>query len=386
MGTMRNPVISLLCLTCLAMATPLLAAKSAKSYLLFAGTYTQKESKGIYAWRFSAVTGKVEALGLAAETVNPSYLVVHPSGKTLYAVNEVDAFLGRKSGAVSAFSVDRATGRLMLLNQVASRGADPCHLALNRSGRHLFVANYTGGNVAVLPIEADGRLKEASGFVQHVGTVVDAKRQGAPHAHAVTLSPDERFAFVADLGLDRIFSYRFDAAKGTLSPNEVPFARVAPVAGPRHFVFHPAGRLAYAINELQSSVTAFAFDSKRGALLELQTVSTLPADAKGENDCAEILIHPNGRLLFGSNRGHDSIAVFGIGARGHLTHLGSVPTGGRTPRHIALDPTGAYLFAENQESNNVVLFRVDAKTGRLTPTGVTFPVAAPVCLAFLAVE
>ncbi|WLT32958.1 lactonase family protein [Geothrix sp. PMB-07] len=386
---MPSPFTCLLALASLASSSVCAGPKpelKAKSFLLFAGTYTQKESKGIYAWRFNAATGEVEALGLAAETVNPSFLVLHPNGKTLYAVNEVDSFQGQRSGAVSAFSVDRATGRLALLNQVASGGADPCHLALDRSGRHLFVANYTGGSVAVLPLEMDGRLKEASDLVQHVGTVVDPKRQGAPHAHAVTLSPDERFAFVTDLGLDRIFSYRFDATKGTLSPNEVPFARVAPGAGPRHFTFHPAGRLAYAINELQSSVTAFAFDPKLGALLELQTTSTLPAEAKGENDCAEILIHPNGKFLYGSNRGHDSLAVFGIGPGGLISPLEYVPTGGRTPRHFAMDPTGAYLFAENQASNNVVLFRVDAKTGRVTPTGKTFSVGAPVCLTFMSLD
>lgn len=388
---MPFPFNRFLALTCLASlgfsADPKPQAKQqAKSFLLFAGTYTQKESKGIYAWRFHAATGKAEALGLVAESVNPSFLALHPNGKVLYAVNEVDAFQGQKSGAVSAFSLDRATGRLAQLNQVASRGADPCHLILDRSGQHLFVANYTGGNAALLPIGPDGSLKEATGFVQHEGTVVDPKRQGAPHAHAVTLSPDECFAFVADLGLDRIFIYRFHAAEGTLTPNEPPFARVAPGAGPRHFAFHPAGRFAYAINELQSSVTVFSFDPERGALLELQTASTLPAGAKGGNDCAEILIHPNGKFLYGSNRGHDSIAVFRIGARGSLRLLECVPTGGRTPRHFALDPTGAYLFAENQESNDVTLFRVDAESGHLEPTGETLFVPAPACLAFLALE
>lgn len=357
---------------------------SSPEYLVYIGTYTGPKSQGIYAYRFDAATGRLNSLGLAATTVNPSFLAVHPNGRFLYAVNEITDYQGRKSGSISAFALDRRTGKLAFLNQVPSRGADPCHLVVDKTGKSVLVANYTGGSVAVFPLGRDGRLGEASAFVQHTGSSVNPERQQGPHAHSINLSPDDRFAIVADLGLDKLLVYRFDAAERTLTANQPPFASVRPGAGPRHFAYGPNGKFAYVINEMASTVTAFSYDSAAGVLRELQTVSTLPADFQGENTTAEVEVDSAGRFLYGSNRGHDSIAVFAIDAlKGTLTPVERVSTQGKEPRHFQIDPTGAYLFAANQNSDNLVVFRVDPATGRLTPTGVVEEVPAPVCVLFV---
>jgi 6-phosphogluconolactonase len=356
-------------------------------YIVYIGTYTGKESKGIYAYRFVPKTGRLVSLGLVAETVNPSWLTVHPNQRFLYAANEIGDYDGGKSGAISAFAIDRKSGKLTFLNQVASRGADPCHAVVDETGKNLLVANYTGGNIAVFPVLDDGRLGKASAFVQHTGFSVNPQRQAGPHAHSIVLSTDNRFAMVADLGLDRVLVYRFDATKGSLEANNPAFAMVHPGAGPRHFAFHPSGRFAYAINEMQSTVSAFAYDAASGALKELQTLSTLPKDYSGKNDTAEVQVHPGGKFLYGSNRGNDSIAVFAIDVgKGTLTPVENVPTQGKTPRNFAFDPTGSYLFAANQDSGNIAIFRIDAKTGRLTPTGQELEVPTPVCVRFVAVD
>jgi 6-phosphogluconolactonase len=354
-------------------------------HLVYFGTYTRGSSKGIYVSRFSAVTGKLTPPELAAETANASFLAIHPNGRFLYAVNETSSFQGQKSGSVSAFSIDRATGKLTLLNQVSSRGATPAHLTVDRSGKDVLVANYGGGSVAVLPVKEDGSLAEASasGFVQHTGKGA-TKRQSGPNAHSVNMSPDNRFAIVADLGLDKVFVYRFDPVKGSLEANEPPFVQVAPGSGPRMFMFEPKGRFGYVINELGSTITAFAYNAKAGSLKELQTITTLPKDYTGRNATAEIQVHPTGRFVYGSNRGPDSIAVFSVDARkATLTPVEIVPTQGKEPRNFAIDPTGSFIFAANQNSNNVVLFRIDLKTGRLTPAGSVVEVGSPVCVKFL---
>jgi 6-phosphogluconolactonase len=362
---------------------------STGTYLVYVGTYTEdgSKSKGIYAYRYDAQKQEVTPLGLAAETTNPSWLTIHPSGRFLYAVNEVAHYKGPNSGGLSAFSIDRITGKLTFLNQVASRGADPCYATVDRTGRHVMVANYTGGSVAVFPVLADGRLGDASDVVQHAGHGANPERQEGPHAHSVDLSPDNRFAFVDDLGLDELLVYKFDSAKGRLTPNDPPFARLDPGAGPRHFALHPLGKFAYVLTEMHSTVNVFAANLQAGSFERVQTVSTLPADYKGKNDAAELQIHPSGKFLFASNREHDSIAGFGIDAdNGTLTPLGYTPTQGKTPRSFAIDPSGKLLFAANQASNSIVLFQIDGKTGRLTPTGQALEVAAPVCVKFVAVE
>jgi 6-phosphogluconolactonase len=362
-------------------------AATKSQYLVYVGTYTENKSKGIYAYRFDADTGQLSSLGLAAESVNPSFLASDPSRRFLFAVNEISKYEGRSSGGVSAFAIDQGTGKLTFLNEVPSRGAGPCHVAVDNTGKYVLVANYEGGSLAVFPILKDGRLGESTAFVQHHGASIDPQRQEGPHAHSVYLSPDNRFALCADLGLDEVLVYRFDAEKGTLAPNNPPFAKVNPGAGPRHFAFHPNGKFGYAIDEMQSTVTALSYEPSSGALHVLQTVTTLPKDFQGENTAAEVFVHPSGKFLYGSNRGHDSIAMFTInGRKGTLTPNGYALTLGKTPRNFALDPTGSFLFAANQDSDSVVEFRIDQNTGRLTPTGQVLEVPSPVCVTFVPIE
>jgi len=388
--------IQCICLVLAALSAPFLSTLYARAtatagskgqYLVYIGTYTEKESKGIYAYRLDPGTGQLSSLGLAAESVNPSFLAVDPSRRFLYAVNEISKYEGRSSGGVSAFAIDLGTGKLTFLNEVSSRGAGPCHIAVDKTGKYVLVANYEGGSLAVFPILKGGRLGEASAFVQHKGASFNPQRQEGPHAHSVCLSPDNRFLLSADLGLDEVLVYRFDAVNGTLAPNSPPFARVNPGAGPRHFAFHTSGRFGYVIDELQSTVTVFSYEPTSGALHMLQTVSTLPKEFEGENTAAEVQVHPSGKFLYGSNRGHDSIAMFTINNRiGTLTPNGHILTLGKTPRNFALDPTGAYLFAANQDSDSIVQFRIDPNTGRLTPSGQVLQVPAPVCVIFVATQ
>jgi len=376
------------------------AATQAKAgkYLFYVGTYTEDEgkatkSKGIYAYRYDAKTGDIASLGVAAEATNPSFIAVHPGGRFLYAVNEISNYKGANSGGVSAFSIDRdkrgrATGKLTLLNEVPSRGAGPCYIAIDRTGRYVLVANYDGGSVAVFPIQPDGSLGEASAFVQHTGHGADPERQERPHAHSIDLSADNRLAFVDDLGLDELLVYRFDPAKGALTPNDPPFTKIDAGSGPRHFALRPDEKFAYVVSEMKGTVTVLSNDARTGTLRPLQTISTLPKDFNGAIEDAEIEVHPSGRFLYASNRGGgNSIALYAIDRdKGTLALVDITPTLGKTPRHFEIDPTGNYLFAENSESNNIVVFRIDQKTGRLTPTGKVLDVPSPVCLKFLKVE
>jgi len=355
----------------------------AGSCWVYVGTYTRGESKGIYLLRLDEATGRLESLGVAGEVANPSFLAIHPTRPLLYAVGELADFAGKKAGAVSAFSIGE-TGKLTLLNQQSSGGPGPCHVAVDRAGRNVLVANYSGGSVACLPIQPDGRLGEATSFIQHEGSSVNSRRQKEPHAHSINLDAAGRFAFVADLGLDKILVYRFDAERGQLTPNDPPAASVAPGAGPRHFAFHPSGRWAYVINEMGCTVTAFAYDAQRGVLQPLQSVSTLPAGFTGTSYTAEVQVHPSGKFLYGSNRGDDSIAVFRIDPEsGRLTPAGHQSTEGKTPRNFGIDPTGRWLLAANQDSDNVVVLRIDPERGTLQETGRSIGVPAPVCVKFV---
>ncbi len=350
---------------------------------VYFGTYSGGKSKGIYVGELDLKSGSLQNVTLAAETKNPSFLAIHPSGKFVYAVGEMDQFDGKKSGAVSAYARDVATGKLTLLNQQPSQGQGPCHIAVDAAGKFAFVANYSSGTAGAFPIGDDGKLGEASAAVKHTGKSVNPQRQQAPYAHSINLDPANRFAFVADLGIDKVMIYRFDAGKGTLTANDPPSVSVPPGGGPRHFAFHPNGKFAYVINEMGSTVTAFTFDATKGSLTEIQTISTLPADFQGNTSTAEVQVHPSGKFLYGSNRGHDSIAIFGIdGATGKLAPIGHESTQGKVPRNFGIDPTGTWLLAANQNSDSVVVFRIDSKTGTLKPTGQTVEVGKPVCVKF----
>ncbi|MCW5980631.1 MAG: lactonase family protein [Bryobacteraceae bacterium] len=369
----------------LALLAPLLPAAE---YFVYFGTYTRPEGgKGIYVARFDSTTGKVGEPTLAAETSNPSFVAIHPNHRFLYAVSESYGQGGEKAGAVTSFAIDRATGKLKSLNTVSSKGGGPCHLNVDKTGKCVSVANYGTGSVAALPIKEDGTLGEATAFIQHAGSSADPKRQRGPHAHSVNYSADNRFLIAADLGLDQVIVYRFDPAKCSLAANDPPYAKVNGGAGPRHFTFHPKGRFAYAINEMQNTVTAFSWDAAKGALKEIQTISTLPDGYSSTSYTAEVVAHPSGKFLYGSNRGHDSIAVFTVDAsKGTLKPVEQTSTQGKVPRNFNIDPTGAWLFAANQDTDNVVMFKIDQQTGRLSPTGQVVKVFAPVCVRFLPVE
>jgi 6-phosphogluconolactonase len=350
---------------------------AAQDWNVYVGTYTSGPSKGIYAYKFDRSTGKLTPTGLAGESSNPSFLAVHPSQRYLYAVNEND------TGMVSAFAIE-TSGKLKALNQVSSKGSGPCHLSVDRTGKWLFVANYNSGSVAAFPINADGSLGEASATDQHSGKSVNPGRQSGPHAHVATISPDNRFVWVCDLGLDEVFSYRIDPAKGGMTPNDPPFAKVEPGSGPRHVVFRNDSKFAYVETEMAATVTVFSYDADKGTMKQVQVISTLPESYAGTKSGAEIALHPNSQFLYTSNRGHDSITTFKVdAAKGTLVFLGTTPTQGKTPRNFVIDPSGNYLFAANQDSNSIVAFKIDQQTGGLTPTGDKYEVGAPVSLLFV---
>ncbi len=364
-----------------ALGASAVAAPAAKPgpVTVYVGTYTDGTSRGIYRFAFDPATGATTEPVLAAEAKNPSFLALHPNGRFLYAVGEIDRFEGAKTGVVSAFAIDPKTGDLTLLNRKASEGTGPCHLVVDRTGGNVLVANYGGGTVAVLPTEADGRLKPASSVRAHEGSGPNKGRQERPHAHGIYLDAAERFAFSPDLGADRVFVYRFDAAKGTLEPHGS--APLDPGSGPRHAAFHPTGKYLYAINELLSTVTAFAYDAEKGALTPLQTTSSLPEGFSGESWTAEIAVSPDGRFVYGSNRGDDSLAVFRVdAATGRLATAGHVGVGGKTPRHFTIDPTGRFILAGHQGSGTIAVLRLDPKTGMPALVGSPVKVDKPVCL------
>jgi len=365
------------------MAVAVGAEKDNAEYRVYVGTYTDGDSEGIYRLALDRSTGRLTRQGVVSGVTNPSFLAIHPNRRFLYAVNEVGKFRGKSSGAVSAFAIDGKTGDLKFLNQHPSGGAAPCHLVVNRSGSHVLVANYTGGSVASLPIAKDGRLAPAVSFIQHTGSSVLDRQQG-PHAHSINLDDQNRYAVVADLGLDQVLVYQFDSGTGRLTANTPPSTTVVAGAGPRHFDFHPNHRYAYVINEINLTINAFAYDARRGVLKQLQTVRTLPAGVENTGSTADVQVHPSGRFLYGSNRGHDSIVVFAIDQNtGKLTYVEHESTGGRTPRNFGLDPAGEFLLAANQSTNSIVVFRIDPRSGALTPTGHQSNVPSPVCIKMI---
>jgi 6-phosphogluconolactonase len=361
-------------------------AASAPTFVYF-GTYTGPKtgSEGIYVSTFDPATGRLGEPKLAAPSENPSFLALHPTRPLLYAVNEVSTFEGEPAGSVSAFEIDAATGLLRALNRVSSKGGGPCHLAVDHAGRRVLVANYGGGSVASLPIGKDGRLEPASGFVQHTGAGADPKRQKGPHAHMITSDPAGRLVLAADLGLDKVLLYRLDAKTGQLVPADPPHLSTAPGAGPRHFAFSTDGKDLYVFNEIRMTITQFRTQGER--FVEGETVSSLPPGVSpGEADSgAEILAHPSGRFVYASNRGVDQLAVFARDtATGRLTLVEHVPSGGKGPRSFGIDPRGGWLVAVHQrsESGQVAVFRIDPSSGRLSPTGQTLQLGAPVSVVF----
>lgn len=350
---------------------------------IYVGTYTDAQSGGIFLYDFDENTGRMASLGVAGHAVHPSFLAFHPNRRFLYAVNETGDVKKGLSGSLSAFAIDPASGKLSMLNKQPSGGAGPCFVFVDRAGRHALTANYSSGSIAVLPIGDDGQLGPATATIQHHGHGPDPDRQKGPHAHSINLDPSGRFALAADLGLDKLFVYRFDTAHGTLQPNDPPAADVPPGSGPRHLAFHPDGKFAYLINEMGCTISVLAYDAARGAFSPLQTISTLPPNFRGQNTTAEVQVHPSGQFVYGSNRGHDSIALFRVDpATGKLTAIGHEPTQGRTPRNFAIDPTGRFLVAANQDSNNLVVFRLDPTSGQLQSLTTT-EAPKPVCVKFL---
>lgn len=350
--------------------------------------------KGISLFELDAASGELSFIKLTADSPNATWITLHPSGKYLYASNEIADFDG-KNGSVSAFSVDRNSGDLQFLNAVSSRGASPAYMSIDASGKYAFVANYFGGSIAVLPILPDGRLQPAVDFHRDEGRLgnlhaADAppgsfaiSGHDAPHPHMIHPDPKNRFVLQTDLGQDRIYVYRFDAETGKLTSAVVPFVSLPSGDGPRHFAFHPNGRWMYSIQEEASTVVFFLYDSENGELRAQQTISTLPRGYTGTNFCSEIMLSKDGRFLYAANRLHNSIAVFAVGARGHITRIGETMTEGDYPSQFNIDPSGKFLYACNQRSDQITSFRIDKMTGKLTFTGQYTPIGTPLCIAFL---
>jgi len=363
--------------------------------LVYVGTYSepilfgtgqvvQGKGKGIYSFRLDPATGQLTPHGLTENVRNPSYLCFDKARRYLYAVNELKEFEGQFGGGISAFRIDQETGALTHLNSKPSRGGDPCHIAVDRTGHFVFVANFASGSFIGYRIEADGSLGDETAFVQHEGSSVDPRRQAGPHSHAIEFDLSGRFIYVPELGLDRVMIYALDKETGAVRPAQQPWIEVSPGAGPRQLVVHPKGGFAYLINELNSTMSAYRLDPDTGALSELQTLSTLPYGFAGATSCAEVQITPDGRFLYGSNRGHDSLAIFSIDAStGRMSPIGHESTRGRIPRNFEVGPTGTFVIAANQDTDNLVPFRLDPRTGKLTPAGEAVEAPTPICVRFV---
>lgn len=363
------------------------APTPATAYWVYVGTYTDQGSQGIYVSKLDVKTGTLSTPVLAATTKNPTFLAVHPNQTALFAANEIGDFKGKRAGAVSGYTINPKTGLLTLINQESAGGDGTCHLVLDAKGKHVLCANYGGGSVTVLPLDASLKLLPSTAFIQHQGSSANPDRQKEPHAHSINLSRNNRFAYAADLGIDKILIYKFDPTKGTLVPNDPPSASLKEGAGPRHLTFNPGGNFAYVINELDSTLTGFSYDRNNGSLTEFQTLSTLPADFTGSNSTAEVQAHPSGQYLYGSNRGHHSIAVFSVDPfSGQLTLVEHQSTQGKTPRNFSIDPQGQFLLAANQDSSNIIAFKINPDTGKLTPTGQKLEVSRPVCIKFVPID
>jgi len=348
----------------------------------YVGTYTNaRKSEGIYRLFLNTATGAMRLDGLAAKSADPSFLALHPNGRVLYAVNELEQFGGKPTGAVSAFAIARESGALTPLNQLPSHGKAPCYVSVDRTGHTVLVANYVSGTIATFTVRQDGGLAEARTIVQHEGKGPDAERQEGPHAHCIITDPGNRYVIAADLGVDGVLIYNFNEKTGSISTVANGVA-TNPGAGPRHLAFHPTGRFLYVINELDSTLVVYRYDGDRGALDQVQVTAASPGGT-AKNFPADVHVSPSGRFLYGSNRGDNTVAVFSIDpSSGQLTAVQQVSTGGDWPRNFAFDPTGRFLLVANQRSDSILSFRVDGESGRLTPTGEKVDLGSPVCICF----
>lgn len=376
---MKTPLPAIIGLS-LAMLLPTLPATAA-DYFVYFGSHRSGPGRGFSLGRFDTETGVLTKPEFLLEAKEPAYFVIHPDGQHLYTCNS------GTPGGVSAYSIDPRTGALKLLNRVLAGGGDTSYITLDRTNRYALVADYDGGNIAAFALKPDFSLGDWTAFVQHTGKSVHPQRQTHAYAHSIVTDPTNRFVLVADLGVDKVFVYRFDEKTGALKANDPASVSVPPGSGARHVKFHPNGRWVYLINEIASTVIAFNWDGDKGTLTEFQNVSTLPADFTGTSTCAEVEVHPNGKFLYGTNRGHDSLAAFAIDpANGRLTPIQHISSGGKTPRNFAFDPTAKWIICTNHNSDNAVVFRVDADTGKLTQQGEPISVPAPFCERFLAVQ
>jgi 6-phosphogluconolactonase len=402
----------LLIIFALATLTKPAARAQDNDYFMYVGTYTgfkyvhhsrpfgkgEAKSKGIYVSRFHAASGELTPPELAAEIINPSFLTISPDHKYLYAISEDPLSLGPPldhSSYVSAFAIDHSTGKLRFLNRVPSSGTSTCFVSIDKTGKYVMMANFGSGSVSVVRVRDDGSLGELTSFIQDVGHSVDRGIQMEPHTHSILVSPDNKYAIVSDLGIDKVLIFNFDDKTGKLSPPDPHFATVYPGGGPRHFTFDPAGKFGYQLSEMSGIVDVFAWDPSQGTLTTVQRAHTTPHDFFGSSHSAEIEIHPNGKYLYESNRrtkseterAPDSIGVFAIDSKaGTLTPVQESPTGGVMPRNFKIDPTGEYLLSGNELSNNVVIFKIDTRTGKLTNTGREIAVDTPVCIQFVPVQ
>lgn len=371
---------SLVALTACLMS--IVSATHAADPLIFISAFAGGDDGAIHAYRLSLATGELKLAHRATDVEHPFFLALSPDAKFLYSIH-AEKFGGKDDEEVAAYAVDRETGRLKLLNRQTALGAASCYLELDSTGKTVLLANYSTGSVAALPVKADGSVAEATSFMQHAGSSVDPKRQKGPYAHAIIVSPDNRYAYAADLGLDKILNYRLDAANAKLTPNSQPFVRTRPGAGPRHLTFHPNGRHLYVINELENSVTRFDQDAHSGMLIERQTLSTLPEDFEGVSHCADLKITPDGRFLYGTNRGHDSLAIFRLAKDGAMTRVGIEPSLGKGPQNLLITPAGGLLLCANMAGNSVTVFRIDKKSGALEAVVEPVEMPKPSCIRWL---
>jgi 6-phosphogluconolactonase len=350
--------------------------------LVFVTAFAPGEKGSIHSYEFNLKEGKLKPLHQTAGVENPFFLALSPNKKFLYSIH-AKQFGGKENEQVAAYEVVGRTGELKLLNRQSAEGTAACYLDVDKTGKVVLVANYSSGSVASLPVKEDGSLGEKASFFQHKGSSVNAQRQKEPHAHCIVVSPDNKYAFANDLGTDQIFCYKIDPATAKLTPNDPPFAKAPAGAGPRHLTFHPSGKRVYVINELLNSVTVFDYEKDSGKLTEKQTISTLPEDFKGTSYCADLKITPDGKFLYGTNRGHDSIAAYQIAEDGKLTLISIEPSLGKGPQNLAITADGQWLLCANMPGNNIAVFAIEPKTGKLKSAGEPVKQTSPSCIMLL---